>query len=294
MEIIIVNDGSSDDTSLIAHEFGTAYPDTVVVIDKQNGGYGSTINSSLKIARGKYYRLVDGDDWIDTSHLREYIAFLSQSDADMVISPYYEVREDRQLINNHPEIPSITTRLNDLKLDCLFFVMHEITVRTEKLRSQKTTITENCFYTDTEYNVAAFLSTDTIVRFDQPVYCYRMGINGQSMSLAGIRKHYEDMIRVSMSVIQMFQACDSNSDSTNTMIIRNYVKHAILYAVYGILAIQDRKQSKLRLVQYEQMLRIHSPEAYKLSNQRKFLHIARRLRYRPFSLIRRYAVTRYV
>ena len=294
IEIIVVNDGSSDDTGAIAHEFEATYPDTVVVIDKQNGGYGSTINSSLKIARGKYYRLVDGDDWIDSSHLKEFITFLSQTDADMVVSPYYEVRENQQLIDNHVEIPRETTKLNELKLNCLFFVMHEITVRTDKLRNQKNSITENCFYTDTEYNVAAFLCAETIARFNQPVYCYRIGVNGQSMSLAGIRKHYQDMIDVSLAVIRMFQRVDTETENTNTLIIQTHVKHVVLYAIYGILAMQDRKQSRKELAQYEQTLRDQFPEAYKLSNQRKFLRIARSLHYRPFPIVRRYAVTKYV
>ena len=51
MEIIVVNDGSTDATSSIAHEFEANYPGTVVVIDKPNGGYGSTINASIQIAR---------------------------------------------------------------------------------------------------------------------------------------------------------------------------------------------------------------------------------------------------
>lgn len=294
IEIIIVNDGSSDNTSIIAHEFKTAYPNTVIVIDKQNGGYGSTINSSLKIAKGKYYRLVDGDDWIDSSNLKEFINFLSQTDADMVISPYYEVRESTQLINNHPEIPLKMIEINNLELNSLFFVMHEITIRTDKLRNHKVKISENCFYTDTEYNVIAFLCTKTIACFDQPVYCYRMGVNGQSMSMEGIRKHYKDMISVSISIIQMIQESDFISESTRNKILRNYVKHVVLYATYAILTIQDRKQSQKELLRYEQTLKVHFPEAYQLSNKRKFLRIARCLHYNPFSLVRRYAATKYV
>ncbi len=295
MEIIVVNDGSTDATSSIAHEFEANYPGTVVVIDKPNGGYGSTINASIQIARGKYYRLVDGDDWIDADHLKEYLAFLSQSEADMVVSPYYEVYKSRRLVDNHPEIPSEATDLNALKPDCLFFVMHEIAVRTDRLRDLGLQISEHCFYTDTEYNVSAFLCAKTIARFNQPLYCYRLGVNGQSMSLAGIRKHYKDMISVSLKVSEMSQMLQpSQAAGTKERIIRNYVGHAVLYATYGILAIQDRRQSKEELAQYEKTLKADFPEAYRLSGQRKFLHIARGLRYQPFFLMRRYAAKKYV
>ncbi len=293
IEIIVVNDGSTDQTSRIAHEFESAYPDTVVVIDKENGGYGSTINSSLKNARGKYYRLVDGDDWVDSGHLRQYIAFLSRSDADIVISPYYTVREEKKLIDIHPEIPAKLTNLNEVNPVDLFFAMHEIAVRTENLRKLGLSITENCFYTDTEYNLSAFLCTGTIARFDQPVYCYRLGVNGQSMSLAGIRKHYQDMIRVSVKVIGMYQKAYFPSEDTRLRVIQNYIKHIVLFATYGILAIKDRKQSRRELVQYEKALKNRYPEAYRLSGQRKFLLVARRLNYRPFFLMRWYALTWY-
>lgn len=295
IEIIVVNDGSTDGTSLIAHEFEANYPETVVVIDKPNGGYGSTINAAIKIARGKYFRLVDGDDWIDANHLSEYLTFLSQSDADMVISPYYEVYKDKQLVNNHLEIPSEAITLDELKLDYPFFVMHEIAIKTNKLRDQGLLISENCFYTDTEYNVAAFLCTKSIARFDQPVYCYRLGVNGQSMSLTGIRKHYRDMINVSLKVTEMFEKQNPSAIAeTKEKIIQNYVGHSVLYATYGILAMQDRKRAKKELAEYEKSLKMKFPEVYKLSNKRKFLYIARSLHYKPFFLIRRYAIKKYV
>ena len=52
LEVVVVNDGSNDSTSRIAHEYEMKYPDTVVVIDKSNGNYGSCINAGLNISSG--------------------------------------------------------------------------------------------------------------------------------------------------------------------------------------------------------------------------------------------------
>ena len=69
IELIIVNDGSTDDTLKIAKEYQKKYPQVIKVIDKENGGHGSGVNAGLGIASGKYFKVVDSDDWVDTSSL---------------------------------------------------------------------------------------------------------------------------------------------------------------------------------------------------------------------------------
>ena len=61
-EIIVVNDGSSDNTENIANEYAALYPEIVRVISKQNGGHGSAINTGLQNTKGKYFYTVDADD----------------------------------------------------------------------------------------------------------------------------------------------------------------------------------------------------------------------------------------
>ena len=63
VEIIIVNDGSKDDTSKIAHEYEEKYPTIVRAVDKENGGHGDAVNAGLDHAEGKYFKVVDSDDW---------------------------------------------------------------------------------------------------------------------------------------------------------------------------------------------------------------------------------------
>lgn len=75
LEIIIVNDGSKDNSSRIAHEYANKYPDTFVVVDKPNGNYGSCINAALKVATGYYFRICDADDRYENSNLVAYIDF---------------------------------------------------------------------------------------------------------------------------------------------------------------------------------------------------------------------------
>src|SRR5699024_5608796 len=89
-EIIIVNDGSCDNTVNIANEYVKMFPDTFILIDKENGGHGSTINASVKKASGKYYKVVDADDWVKTDNLIKLIQKLEKIDVDMVFTTGYE------------------------------------------------------------------------------------------------------------------------------------------------------------------------------------------------------------
>ena len=78
VEIIVVNDGSKDGTSEIAHEYKNKYPNIVRVVDKDNGGHGDAVNSGLSHATGKYFKVVDSDDWVDEDSLHKILEFLKE------------------------------------------------------------------------------------------------------------------------------------------------------------------------------------------------------------------------
>ena len=86
LEVLVVNDGSKDRTSTIAHVYQKLRPDIIKIIDKDNGHYGSCINEALKYATGKYFRPLDADDWVNTDSLIQLIDKLSTCTADLVIT----------------------------------------------------------------------------------------------------------------------------------------------------------------------------------------------------------------
>ena len=88
LEVLVINDGSKDKSSTIAHEYEAKYPNTFRVIDKENGNYGSCVNRGLKEATGKYIKVLDADDWFDTMNFEKYISFLAKTDADLVLSDF--------------------------------------------------------------------------------------------------------------------------------------------------------------------------------------------------------------
>lgn len=85
LEVIVVDDGSTDDTARIADAYHEKYPEIIKVIHKENGGHGSGINAGLRAATGKYFKVVDADDWVDHEALEmllDYIASFDAADED--------------------------------------------------------------------------------------------------------------------------------------------------------------------------------------------------------------------
>ena len=293
LEIIIVNDGSKDETSQIAHELALKYPESIVVVDKENGGYGSTINTSLSVAKGKYFKLLDGDDWFDNTVLSQYIDFLETIDTDLVIAPYYEVRKEYSVNDAHKEIPATGCEIESIEIENKYFAMHEIAVKTEVLRTFGKKITEHCFYTDAEYTFYCFCASETIARFDKPVYCYRLELEGQSVSVTGIRKHYEDFPIVAESLYACYieQNQKRQLGKQKKSILDLCINNITYHTYNAFLLLENAKDSKQELLSFDRSLRTQYGSLYKITNNSKRVRALRFLRFRPYSLLSKIAIS---
>lgn len=290
IEIIIVNDGSKDSTRKKAFELKERFPECVVVIDKENGGYGSTINESIKIAAGKYYKLLDGDDWYKTDNIKEFIDYLKNTDADVVISPYYRVSDIEELYDNHQEISNKAMRLEDIHIDNPGVVMHELSVKTEIFRNLHKIITENCFYTDVEFTCNSFIAANTIARFDKPVYCYRIDVEGQSVSLSGLRKHYKDHPKVIDKVFSSYIEYEETIYGNKKRIIDYWIENLIRNAFVSYLVLEDAINYRNELLRLDVKIKNNYPMLYDIGNKSKLVKTLRQCHFRPYRLWSKYVV----
>ena len=88
VEVLVVNDGTPDNSALIAKEYEYNYPETFRVIDKENGGPGSAWNVGVKEAHGKYLRFLDGDDWL--VKFAEFLDKIEKTSADLIFTDWYD------------------------------------------------------------------------------------------------------------------------------------------------------------------------------------------------------------
>ena len=85
IEVLIMNDGSKDRTAEIAQRYADQYPQSVFLVNKENGGYGTNVTMALEMAKGKYFRLLDGDDFLDEGSIDDYVKLLKKQDTLLIV-----------------------------------------------------------------------------------------------------------------------------------------------------------------------------------------------------------------
>jgi glycosyltransferase involved in cell wall biosynthesis len=206
MEVIVVNDGSKDSTSRIAHQYANQYTGDVIVIDKQNGNYGSCINAGLEVATAKYIKVLDADDYLHSDNLDGIMDILSGTDADMLITPFCKVdaegcTQPPRHINLIPHKVYQTESLRKNKT-ILGIWMHEIIYRRQLLIDMGYRQTPGIGYTDMEWGFIPLLCVKTVEYIPTLLYYYQIGREGQSVDPAVHRRRYSEEITVTRSMLQ--------------------------------------------------------------------------------------------
>ena len=200
IEVLVVNDGSSDRTVEIAEKYVQKYPDIFRVINKENGGHGSTKNSGIEEARGTYFKVVDGDDWVDGAAFGKLVRFLHTAKSDFIVNRYYWVHNqtgEKKLEFESP-FPGVSYGREYAFSEVsgkTFLKMHALTIKTELLRKIPK-IDEHCFYVDMEYVLFPIPYVRTVTFLEEVVYQYRIGLAGQSMDMKSMQKNEVNYTRV--------------------------------------------------------------------------------------------------
>ena len=136
VEVLVTDDGSKDNTAEIVAEYEKKYPGTFRLIRQKNAGPGSTVNSGLAHATGKYFRMVDGDDWVNTKEMKAYLDYLESHETDMVCTNYCCV--DHETGEQQKQILKVNTWGQEMALkdvaENLHLEMHNVTFRTQILK----------------------------------------------------------------------------------------------------------------------------------------------------------------
>lgn len=277
IEILLINDGSKDETSKLLHSYESKYPDTIRVIDKENGGWGTAINLGIREAKGKYVKEVDADDWVSTENLPAYIASLKAHDIDYIATDYTEYFKVDDHYEHHgyqQEIYNKTMSLNDFwekNPTAWDFPIHAITYRTQMLQEFGLKVGDR-YYGDIEYNLYPLPHVKTICVLPLNVTVYFRGSDEQSTSTAGYAKHYRDYAAMSQRITSFFLSMPNSlhpklrafiEDTVRGTLVRSY--HLMMSPLYAGKA----EGAKEELKKHDRWLKKTSRELYKYCGRTK-------------------------
>lgn len=228
LEIFVIDDGGQDATLKIAKDYAERYPSSIFLVHKENGGYGTTVNYGIAHAKGKYFKLLDGDDWLDRDGLYALVNQLKAVDCDVMLTNYLTGPDENHLEKHQIEGLENQKAIDICELNLKEMVWHaEITFKTTMLRGIGLSLPEHMLYTDTIYALEPFAFADTIYFYNIEVYCYYIGREGQSMSKSVRKKHRAEQWKI----IEML--CGSYERKKKDGHHVDYFGHAISIAYAG-------------------------------------------------------------
>jgi len=243
VQIVIIDDGSKDSTGAIADRLKTEHPDIITVVHQENGGHGEGINQGLAHAEGKYFKVVDSDDWVSP----DFPAFLdalekcdNEGGTDLIVTNYYYEHADGKgnrsicYANALPEGKVIgwseTGRFRTHQL----LTIHSCTFRTELLRSNTKALPKHIFYEDNLMVYQGLPYVSKILYLNIDLYRYFIGREGQSVQRDVMMRRYTHQLIVTQ---KCFEVC--KLDEIKERRLRSYLKHE-LFMMLGISVLYAR------------------------------------------------------
>ena len=243
VEILIIDDGSKDDTGRIADEYAEKYPTIVRVIHQENGGHGEGINQGLRHAAGTYFKVVDSDDWL-SDDFPAFLDLLEQCEArggvDLAVTNYYYVHSDGigdRSINYSSVLPEgrVFTWADTRPFRIhQMLTIHSCTFRTENMRKWGCELPKHTFYED---NLMVYLTlphTRRMVYMNADLYRYAIGRPDQSVQRTVMMKRYHHQILVTE---WCFTSC--HLDDIQEPRLKRYMRHE-LFVMFGIAILFTR------------------------------------------------------
>ncbi len=274
LQVIIVNDGSTDSTSKIAQKYVDQYPKIFQLINKENGGHGSAVNTGIENARGKYFRIVDGDDWVNTENMYSLICYLKGCGADLVVD---EKREVNMETGNTEffELPSSVQFNHKYSFEDVcniqeispYIMIHTLSIKTEILKENRIRLLEGIFYVDIEFIIKSTVHAKTAEFLDLEIYQYLVGNINQSVNFRNYVKRYSHHDRVTRELVEFASdyKCEGNLrrylDTRVCLLINTHMNISLIYN-------EDRKQGFKQAVEFRKYLKNENAEYYTATKKR--------------------------
>ncbi|RLK48120.1 glycosyltransferase involved in cell wall biosynthesis [Microbacterium telephonicum] len=243
VEVIVVDDGSTDRTREVAEQWAAQSPERIRVVHQDNRGHGGAINTGLAAARGEFLKVLDADDWLDIRSLRALLAHLGMlrltgQTADAVFTDFVHERAGKtpKIARFDSVFPegrvfdwSETERFGRRQV----LMMHAIVFRTQVLRDADLVLPEHTFYVDNLFVVQPLAHVRRMSYLPVPLYRYFIGRDGQSVAPEVMVRRVDQQLRVNRLALA---ALPAQADVARGDVPRQLAR-ALLHHLEGVCAV---------------------------------------------------------
>lgn len=272
IEVLIVDDGSSDGTLEMAQKFEARYPGIVRAIHQENKGHGGAVNTGIAAASGMYVKVVDADDWVGPESLEQVMAVLreeadSTEPIDMLVTNYvYDKvgKRNKHVVNfRHAMKAGELLTWNDLGHFGLaeYILMHALTYRTAVVRESGMQLPEHTFYVDFIYAYQPFPWVKTMKYLDTPFYHYFIGRDGQSVQTDVMIRRVDQLRLVNQCMVRATPERGTVPDGLYRYMIHFLAIESSVASVFMILSRDPENYEKKKDMWDD--IKAYSPTIYK-------------------------------
>jgi glycosyltransferase involved in cell wall biosynthesis len=289
MEVIVVNDGSTDKTKDVAEQFKEEDPDLFRVVNKENGGHGSGINTGIRLAEGRYFKVVDADDWVDTNALEHLLQLLEKMEekkdwVDIVATDFITIMDESwetirmwPATSDQQQYGRVTHISKREVSDCI--KMHHMTIRTAILKEMGIAIDEHCFYVDMEYITYPIPYADTVYFMKETLYQYRLGRAGQTMDTQVMIRNRERHSYIMEQLLNYYKRWEPQLDEGRKQYMALCIGKMMESHFQIYLSMKYSPALRQQLKNWDQGLRKQYPLVYAATNK-KSIWLLRETAYR--------------
>ena len=252
VEIIIIDDGSKDNTGKIADRYQKKYPKIVKVVHQENGGHGEGINTGLKHDTGKYFKVVDSDDWLDEESYKKLLKEIKNIDTDLVVCNYVytytDGRSDHTIsfANVYDEGKVLTwDDIHKFKVT-QYPSLHSMMYKKSVLEKSNIDLPKHVFYEDNLFIYLPLVNTKTIYYLDLDLYRYYIGRADQSVQESQMIKRSSHQVLVSEKVCTAYDLTEIENKKLRKLMTRECIFLMTIGVVFSRLAFNKEGEKQYK------------------------------------------------
>ena len=253
VEVLIIDDGSTDSTLKIAKKYEKKFPDIVRVIHQENGGHGDAVNTGIKNATGIYFKVLDSDDVLGKKAMAKVLAFLEKAvendmDIDMVITNFmYDkqgVKRKKIMKYKHAMPVEKVITWDDVKLGTTqFLLMHSVMYRTKVLKECGLELPKHTFYVDNIYVFTPLPYVKKIYYLDVVFYKYYIGREDQSVNESVMIKRLDQQYRVTKIMLDDYCEMNITNERLDNALVHYF---DMMMCISTIMSIREGSKARLK------------------------------------------------